>query len=294
MNQPENPTGLWLPLVTPFRAGAIDSASLRRLISHYATRDISGFILAATTGEGQLLSAEELEQLVRISAEELSRLNTPQKLYLGMSGSDPSKVRDELQRIANWPVDGYLISGPNYLRPAQRGLLAYYRQIAQCTEKPIILYNIPYRTGVNIENETMLELAELPNIVGVKDCCGNVQQSYEFIRMTPKTFSVLTGEDPFFYNAMVHGAAGAILTGAHVLADVHLEIMKHLRNGNQTTALEKWNAVVHVPGLLFSEPSPAPLKYWLNTIGLIDEAEVRLPFVPVGEELATKLSSAIN
>ena len=291
MKQSKIPEGLWLPLITPFQDGAIDEASLKRLLFYYTSKNISGLILAATTGEGQLLSSPELEQLVHVCADELAKLNASQKLYLGLSGSDLIKVIDEINRTSNWPIDGYLISGPNYLRPSQTGLVTYFQKVAGSTEKPIILYNIPYRTGVNIENDTMLELAEVANIVGVKDCCGNVQQSYDLIRRAPSDFGVLTGEDPFFYNAMVHGAAGAILTGAHVLVDEHLKIMDDIANANQASALDRWNGVVEVPSLLFAEPSPSPLKYWLTRMGLIDSAEVRLPFLPIDRDLEKKIST---
>jgi len=283
------PTGLWVPLITPFNDGKIDEISLRRLIQHYASKDIGGIILAATTGEGQLLSDGELELLARVSAETLSELDADLPLYLGLSGSDPQKLIEQVKATESWPIDGYLVSGPNYLRPSQDGVFEYFELIAESTDKPIILYNIPYRTGVNIHNDTILKLAELPNIVGVKDCCGNVEQSYELIRKAPDGFSVMTGEDPFFYNAFVHGATGAIVTGAHVLVDIHLNIISHLKHENHLEALACWNSVTYIPKLLFAEPNPVPLKYWLWRKRLIDSAEVRLPFMPISTDLAYKI-----
>lgn len=294
MTLQSNPKGLWLPLITPFKDGELDEASLRRIVKHYTTKGLSGFILSATTGEGQTLDDVELERLVAISAEEMSQNNNDISLYLGVSGSDPRKVQNQLRKTQIWPIDGYLISGPNYLRPSQEGLKQYYESLARSTERPILIYNIPYRTGVNIQNETMLELAMLPNIVGVKDCCGSPEQSYELLRVAPADFSVLTGEDPFFYNAQIHGAVGAIVTGAHVLADIHLEILANIHNGQQKAALDSWNKVVHIPKLLFSEPSPAPLKFWLWRLGLIDSPEVRLPIVPISESLSKAIDASIS
>jgi len=287
------PTGLWVPLITPFNGGKIDEVSLRRLIQHYASKDISGIILSATTGEGQLLSYRELELLAQVSAVTLSEMNVDLPLFLGLSGSDPKKLVEQVIATASWPIDGYLVSGPNYLRPSQQGVLQYFELIAQSTDKPILVYNIPYRTGVNIENETMLKLAELPNVVGVKDCCGSAEQSYELLRTAPEGFSVLTGEDPFFYNAMVHGAPGAILTGAHVLVDDHLQIMADIQNGKQATALALWNKVAHIPSLLFAEPSPAPVKYWLWKQGLINSTEVRVPFMSLSDALGARIDAEI-
>ncbi|WP_108881383.1 4-hydroxy-tetrahydrodipicolinate synthase [Anderseniella sp. Alg231-50] len=287
-------SGIWIPLITPFKAGELDESSLRRLVKHYSSIGLRGFVLAATTGEGQTLDDAELERLASVCADETSHCSCEMPIYLGVSGSDPRKVEKRFQQTKHWPIDGYLISGPNYLRPSQDGVKRHYEFLAGSTERPIMIYNIPYRTGVNVLNETMLELAALPNIVGLKDCCGSPEQSYDLLRCAPKDFSVLTGEDPFFYNAMVHGAKGAILTGAHVLAHVHLEICEDLHNGHQKLALEKWNRVVHIPRLLFVEPSPAPVKHWLWRQGLIDSPEVRLPMLPIGDSLAGKIDAAVN
>ncbi len=286
--------GVWIPLITPFRDGELDERSLRRLVKHYSSVGLRGFVLAATTGEGQTLDDEELGRLASICADEISHCSCEMPIYLGVSGSDPRKVEKRLQQTQHWPIDGYLISGPNYLRPSQDGVRRHYEFLARATELSIMIYNIPYRTGVNVLNDTMLELAALPNIVGLKDCCGNPEQSYNLLRCAPEDFSVLTGEDPFFYNAMVHGAQGAILTGAHVLATVHVQICDDLKNGHQKLALERWNKVAHIPPLLFSEPSPAPVKYWLWRQGLIDSPEVRLPMLAIGENLSGKIDAAVN
>lgn len=288
------PTGLWVPLITPFIDGIIDRTSLINLVEHYASKNIGGIILSATTGEGQLLSRNELEVLTNTCAEKIGKLNSSIPLFIGISGSDPVKCMEEIAASNAWQIDGVLVSGPNYLRPSQEGIFKYFECVASSTDNPVLIYNIPYRTGINIENTTMLELAKIPNIVGVKDCCANVEQSYELLRTAPDDFSVLTGEDPFFYNAMVHDAPGAILTGAHVLIDDHLRIMSAIKSGKQAKALEIWNRIRHIPGLLFEEPSPAPVKYWLWKAGMIESPEVRLPFVPLGNELAKRIDQAMG
>ena len=292
MTLSSNIAGLWVPLITPFRDGELDEPSLRRLITYFCGKEIAGFIVAATTGEGQTIADTELEALVAISADEINRSGCDVSLYVGISMTDPRRGESQIVSTENWPIDGYLISGPNYLRPSQGGIRQSYELLAASTKRPLLIYNIPYRTGVNINNASMLELAVLQNVVGVKDCCGNVEQSYDLLRSAPTGFSVLTGEDAFFYNALVHGAPGAIVTGAHVLADVHVNIMKDIRNGRQEAALARWNRVQHIPKLLFSEPSPAPLKHWLWRAGLIDSPEVRLPILPISRELGQALDVA--
>ncbi len=125
-----------------------------------------------------------------------------------------------LDETAVWPIDGYLIASPYYLRPSQRGLLQHFSVLADHTSWPIVLYNIPYRTGVNLTNETLLRLAEHPNIVGLKDCCGDRAQTIELLRRRPSGFRVLTGEDAQYYDALADGADGAILLSAHVETEI--------------------------------------------------------------------------
>src|SRR4051794_40937608 len=152
-----NIEGLWLPLITPFRDGALDEASLRRMVRHYLAQPIDGFILAATTGEGLTIDEDETERLVAIAAEEIAG-KLP--IYLGVSGSDTRKVAKALARRAAWPVDGTLIACPYYTRPSQEGLYRHFAALADATKRPILVYNIPYRTGVNMANDTLLHLAE--------------------------------------------------------------------------------------------------------------------------------------
>ena len=156
------PQGIWLPLITPFKDGAFDEASARRLARHYVAAPVDGFILAATTGEGLTIDDDEIERYVRhLPGARSTAAGRPTQLYLGLSGSDTRKVIKALARTSVWPVDGYLIVCPYYTRPSQLGLYRHLPRSADSTAKPIMIYNIPYRTGVNLGNEQMLRLAEL-------------------------------------------------------------------------------------------------------------------------------------
>ena len=283
------PTGIWLPLVTPFRDGHLDEASLRRLVRYYTTMAIDGFILAATTGEGLTLDDAETERLVAVCAGELQRLGRRLPLFLGLAGSDTRKVAAALARTERWPIDGYLISAPSYTRPSQHGLYLHFSALADATARPVMLYNIPYRTAVNIGNDTMLRLAERANIVGVKDCSADTLQSVDLLCRRSPGFSVMTGEDALFYSALVQGADGGILAAAHVETAAFALIAGHVRAGNQAAALAAWSGLSDLPRLLFAEPSPAPIKHWLWREGLIDSPEVRLPITPVSDDLAGRI-----
>jgi 4-hydroxy-tetrahydrodipicolinate synthase len=285
--------GLWLPLVTPFRDGELDEVSLRRLVRHYAGRAIDGLVLAATSGEGLTLSIAEHERLVTLVRRELDDMRRPMPLCLGLSGAATGKLNNLLDETAGWPIDFYLIASPYYSRPSQRGLLQHFSALADHASRPIVLYNIPYRTSVNLTNDTLLALAEHPNIVGLKDCCADRAQSIELLQRRPAGFRVLTGEDAQYHDALTDGADGAILLSAHIETEMFAAVQTHLAAGDRDAAAACWQRVSELTELLFAEPSPAPAKYWLARTGLIASAEVRLPMVEVSAELAQRLDREI-
>ena len=290
---PSQLRGLWLPLVTPFRDGALDEPSLRRLVRHYAGRQIDGFVLAATSGEGLTLDSDELERIVALVRAELASERRALPVCLGLSGAGTRKLMAELDRTAAWPIDGYLISAPYYLRPSQRGLLAHFTALADHASWPIVLYNIPYRSSVNISNETLLRLARHPNIVGLKDCCADRAQSIDLLQRRPEGFRVLNGDDAQYFDALTDGADGAILLSAHVATESFAQVQTHLEVGDREAASTCWRGVAELTRLLFLEPSPAPAKYWLAQTGLISSAEVRSPIMEVSAELAARLDAEI-
>ena len=284
--------GLWLPLVTPFRNGELDEASLRRLVRHYANLPINGLILAATTGESLTLEHEETEPLVRTVRNEVGAMNLP--VCLGLSGSNTRALSDALARTAAWPIDGYLISCPYYSRPSQRGLQLHFGALADRAAHPVMLYNIPYRTGVNLGNDAILRLADHPNIAGLKDCSADRSQSRDLLQRRASGFAVLTGEDTEYYQALIDGADGGILASAHIETETFAQVWTLLIAGERDAALVRWRSVADLTRLLFAEPSPAPIKYWLWRTGLIDSAEVRLPMTEVSTELAARLDLEIE
>jgi 4-hydroxy-tetrahydrodipicolinate synthase len=283
--------GLWLPLITPFKDGRLDETSLARLVRHYAAEPVDGLILAATTGEGLTLDENETERLVAIAATTRDRALP---MFLGLCGADTRKVAAALARTQAWPIDGYLITCPYYVRPPQEGLYRHFATLAGATDRPIIVYNIPYRTGVNLANATLLRLAELPNIVGVKDCCAENMQTFDLLRPRPEGFAVLTGEDALFYGAVAHGADGGILAAAHVETARFAGVRDALLAGRREEALREWHDLVDLARLLFAEPNPAPIKHWLWRAGLIDSPELRLPMMQVSDALAARIAAEMT
>lgn len=288
------PQGLWIPLITPFRDGELDETSVQRMVAHYAAQPVDGLILGATTGEGLSLDDEEIDRLILVTKAALATAKRPMPLYLGLSGGATAKVVKALHRTQILPLDGYLIACPYYTRPSQNGLFRHFSLLAENTARPILIYNIPYRTGVNLGNETMLRLAEIENIVGVKDCSADAAQSFDLLRHRPEGFCVLTGEDALFYTALTQGADGGITASAHIETLAFANIRNRLNQGDQGGALAAWRKLADLPRLLFQEPSPAPIKHWLWRTGLIDSPELRLPMVPVTEGLAARIDQHIE
>lgn len=229
-----------------------------------------------------------------LTAEALAEAGRALPVWLGLSGSDTRKLVRTLARIANWPVDGYLIACPYYTRPSQDGLVLHFEALAEAAARPILLYNIPARTGVNLGNEALLRLAERPNIVGLKDCCAELRQTNDLLRLRPPGFSVLSGEDALFYGAQVRGCDGAVLASAHLETAAFAAVRQRILDGDRLGASLEWHRLADLPRLLFAEPSPAPLKYCLWRQGLIDSPELRLPMTGVSPALAAALDARLS
>ena len=161
-----------------------------------------------TTGENHAVTEVEFEKIIEGTLEITNR-SVP--VYIGISGNITAKVTGNIKKVERYPIDGILSVCPYYNRPGQRGLYEHYLKLSEATDLNIIIYNIPYRTGVNLQNETLFRLAEMSNIVGVKDSCGDIKQTLDLISNKPDGFSVLTGEDILFYTTTVNGGDGGIL-----------------------------------------------------------------------------------
>lgn len=279
-------SGIYLPIITPFENDEIDEASYRNLIQYYMSKGVSGIIPLGTTGESPCVSEAEFERIVAVTVEE-TELHLP--VYVGVGGNFTRAVCDKLRIAEKYDITGILSVCPYYNRPGQSGLYEHFLRISQATPLPVIIYNIPYRTGVNLDNDTLLKLAELENIVGVKDACGNINQTLDLLQNKPDGFSVLCGDDHLFYTMLANGGDGGIPASAHVCIDVLAEVLNLMKQNDHRSALEKWRSVSEVISLLFCEPNPAPIKYCLHRMGLIKSPEVRLPLTEISDALKSRL-----
>ncbi len=283
--------GVWLPIITPFHDDKIDYTSYKRLIDHYTDTGISGIIPLGTTGEIPTLDDYEFEDMIDKTLE-YNKGRLP--IYVGIGGNYTAKVIKKLKIAQKYDIQGILSVCPYYNRPNQEGIYTHFKTIAAETDLDIILYNIPYRTGVNIENETVFQLAEIPNIVAIKDASGDMKQSMSLLMNPPKDFSILTGEDALFYVTLALGGHGGILASAHIDTAKFVEVYNRMQNKDQTGAFEIWKELYEFVPLLFKEPNPTPIKYILNQLGLINSPEVRLPLVQISDSLKEKLNPYIQ
>jgi 4-hydroxy-tetrahydrodipicolinate synthase len=286
-----NLSGVWVPVITPFVEGRVDERSLRSLVERLIGDGVSGLVALGTTGECPAVSFEEHLEVARIVKDAAER-RVP--VLAGAGGPDTRHVVTLMRHLEELEIDGFLSVCPYYNRPNQAGLRAHFDALATATTLPIVLYNIPYRTGVNLENDTVRALAEHDNIIGIKDSCGNVAQSMELLQHRPRNFSVLTGEDALFFAMLALGADGGILAAAHYDTKAFVSVWQQMLRNNHVAARETWHTLTKMVALLFSEPNPAPLKQLLFAQGRIASPEVRLPLVRASDALRELLEAALR
>jgi 4-hydroxy-tetrahydrodipicolinate synthase len=282
-------SGLWLPLVTPFKDGAVDFASYERLIDHYIDAGVNGLFPLGTTGESPALDDGEIDALVeRTVARAAGRV----PVFVGVGSNATHKVEKTLRRLERFAFAGIVSVCPYYNRPSQEGLRLHFQRIAAATDRAVVIYNIPYRTAVNLANDTLLELAETANIVGVKDSSGSLAQSLDLLARRPAGFAVLTGEDALYFTMLANDADGGILAAAHLRTGQFLEVAGRMAANDIAAARAAWAPLARFVPLLFAEANPMPIKYALWRQGLIASPECRLPLARISDGLAKQLDEA--
>jgi 4-hydroxy-tetrahydrodipicolinate synthase len=274
--------GIWVPIVTPFRGDAVDHAALARLARHLAAHGIAGLVAGATTGEGALLEPGEQEAVFATL-----RAATPAlPIVLGVSQSATQAAVAQARRLAALRPDGLLVTPPTYVRPSQQGVQRHFEAIVEAADLPLLIYNIPYRTGVNVELETLQALARDPRVAGIKECGGSVERLLRLVHETP--LRVFSGDDSQNFAALCLGAHGTIAAAAHILPEWHVRIRELLNRGELAAARRLAVALQPLVRDLFAEPNPAPLKALLAEQAWC-AADVRLPFLPASAALRERL-----
>lgn len=253
---PFRPAGLWVALLTPFRDQQVDHAALARLVKRLDHDGVDGLVVCGSTGEAASLGVQERHAVLRTVAQAAPDL----PLIVGLSAESLHEARHwaHAVRQEHPQVRALLVPAPSYVRPSQAGLLAWFDAVATAAERPIVVYDIPYRTGTPIELETLLRLAQDPRFVGIKDCGGNANKTQQLIH--DGHLAVMAGEDLQAFASLALGAAGAILACAHVATPHWVRLVQHLRRGELAAARVLWPRLRPLAEALMAEPNPAVIK----------------------------------
>ncbi len=284
-------TGIGTALVTPFTAnGAVDEAAYRRLARRQVDAGIHFLVPCGTTGEAPTLSSAEKRRLVEIAVEEAG---TKARVLAGAGGYNTADVIKTVEAFEKIGAHGILSVTPYYNRPTQEGLFQHYKAIAESTALPIVLYNVPGRTGCNIEPATVLRLSSVPGIVGVKEASGNISQIADIVRNVPSDFVVLSGDDAITLPVMALGGHGIISVASNEVPAEMVQMVEAAERGDFAAARAMHNRLLPLMQVNFCESSPGPVKFAMAEMGLC-EANYRLPMVPVSEASQVKIKSVLR
>jgi 4-hydroxy-tetrahydrodipicolinate synthase len=292
--QPKTWAGCHVPLITPFKDDySLDVDGLKRLVNYFIEEEkCDGLVPCGTTGESPTLSNEEHDKVIEIVVKE-SRGRVPV-----MAGTGSNSTQEAIERTKHAEHVGAAASlqvCPYYNRPTQDGLLAHFEAVAKSTKLPVFIYNIPSRTGRLIETKTMVELAKIDNIIGMKDACGDMMITMDIMRGTrsgSKKFYALSGEDALTFSMMALGGDGGIMAVANVIGKEYSQMIHLMLKGKLEEAREIHFKTLPVVRALFIESNPAPAKEAMNLMGL-PAGKLRLPLVPLKPENRETLRKAL-
>lgn len=268
-------------MVTPFdHEGEIDFNATRILINYLIANGTDGLVVSGTTGESPTLTTEEKVELFKFVVEVVDG-RIP---VIAGTGSNNTRASISLTKLAESAgVNGIMLVTPYYNKPSQEGLYQHFKAIAESTVLPVMLYNIPGRSVVNLSVETIVRLSKVPNIVCVKEASGNLDAMAEIISKTSNDFSLYSGDDGLTLPVLSIGGTGVVSVSSHIIGNQMQEMINHFKNGNVQDAASVHRSLLPIIKSLFAAPSPSPVKAALNMMGIY-VGDVRLPMIPLNEE----------
>lgn len=284
--------GTGVAMVTPFKEdGSICFDSLTRLTEHLINGGVNYLVVMGTTGESVTLSAEEktsvLQHIQKVNAGRLP-------IVLGVGGNNTAAVTAQLKALNTDGIDAILSVSPAYNKPTQEGIYQHYKAVSEASPLPIILYNVPGRTGSNMSAETTLRLArDFDNIVAIKEASGSLDQCTAILKDRPAGFMVISGDDTLSLPIIASGGDGVISVVANPFPKAYSELISASLNSDLETARKRQYQLFDVINMLFAEGNPAGAKCVLKQLGVISSEHVRLPLVPVSEKLRAEFSEKI-
>lgn len=284
--------GTGVALVTPFhKQGNIDFTSLGRLIDHTIEGGVDYLVSLGTTSEYPTLSSQEQLAVVEFTIEKVEN-RVP--VVLGMGGNDTRSLVDKIRHTDLSSIAAILSVAPYYNKPNQKGLYAHYKAIAEASNTPIILYNVPGRCGVNMTAETTLQLAnDFSNIIGIKEASGNMAQCMDILANKPQGFIVVSGEDALVLPMIALGAQGVISVAANAYPNIMSELVTHSLKSNMKKARAVHEKLLPFSNAIFDEGNPTGIKAALEIMGICQN-NLRLPLVKSSKQLYSKLQTIIN
>ena len=284
-------TGLGTALVTPFRKdGSLDEAAVRRLVRRQIDAGVHFISPCGTTGEAPTLSHSEKIRVVQLVVDEAAG-RVP--VLAGAGGYDTREVIELAREYERLGVDGILSVTPYYNKPTQEGLFQHYKAIAESTRLPIVLYNVPGRTGVNLETATVLRLSVLRTIVGIKEASGSLVQMSEIVASAPSEFFLLSGDDPIAVAVMSVGGRGLISVASNVVPAEMTQIIELAEKGDFAGARKLHLWLLPFLQVNFVESNPIPVKAAMAAMGLLEE-KYRLPLVPPGNAARDRIMKVLQ
>ena len=272
--------GSIVAIVTPMHAdGSLDLPGLRKLIDWHIAEGTDSIVIVGTTGESPTVSVEEHCELIRVTVEHAAK-RIP--IIAGTGGNSTAEAIELTRYAKSVGAAASLQVVPYYNRPTQEGMYQHFKAIAEAVDLPVILYNVPGRTVADMSNETILRLAQVPGVVGVKDATGNIARGTDLIRLAPKDFSVYSGDDATAMALMFCGGKGNISVTANVAPRAMHELCVAAMEGRVADAVKINNRLIPLHNKLFIEPNPLPVKWALTKMGLM-ESGIRLPLVQLSE-----------
>jgi 4-hydroxy-tetrahydrodipicolinate synthase len=283
--------GSIVAIATPMQAdGSLDLPGLRTLIDWHIAEGTDGIVIVGTTGESPTVSVDEHCELIRVAVTHVAK-RIP--VIAGTGGNSTAEAIELTQYAKTAGADASLLVVPYYNRPTQEGMFRHFKKIAESVDLPAILYNVPGRTVADMTNETILRLAEVPSIIGVKDATGNVGRGIDLIRLAPAGFAVYSGDDPTAMALMFCGAKGNISVTANVAPRAMHALCAAAMNAQVAQAVELNNRLMPLHNKLFIEPNPVPVKWALSEMGLIPSG-IRLPLLPLTDEYRAVVRAALS
>ncbi|MGO4887045.1 4-hydroxy-tetrahydrodipicolinate synthase [Anaerobacillus sp. MEB173] len=278
-------------MVTPFDVnGEIDYNACETLINYLITNGSDALVVAGTTGESPTLTTEEKVELFSFVVKVVNK-RVP---VIAGTGSNNTNASIKLTKLAEETgVDGIMLVAPYYNKPSQEGLYQHFKTIAESTTLPVMLYNIPGRSVININVETVVRLSQVKNIVAVKEASGDLDAMTQIISETPEDFSLYTGDDGLTLPTLAIGGVGVVSVASHILGNQMQEMVSNYKNGNVKTAAQMHRDLLPMMKALFAAPNPTPVKAALNMNG-INVGSVRLPLVPLNDIEMQTLRNAIQ